>query len=684
MTEYEVDTSTPTVELPPSEYGIENVAESRPIDEDERRRLREEYGWIRTYFKLRPHDYNGLQRSLNQSRMGSTYDEYLATSLRYAIVASVLGALLGLLVTYLLATVGVFEGLTSPLAGVRGGVVEYIAANKTLFGGAALTLVLGGIAAASVWFGRYYYPTTVVSARRQNIDIVLPHAIVYMYALSHGGMSLVETMRLLADADDVYGEVAKEFEMIVTDVDMFGSDIYTALQNARNLTPSENLEQFLDDLIGVLDSGADVTTFFESESETYLRQAEEEQEDFLETLSMMAEIFVVGFVAAPLFLIVTLVVISLIGGSVIPQISLLVYLVIPLAMVAFLVVIDVLSQPFEQVHSVPEVVAYDRPKAPEQDSENPDERLVEYGKRQRLLRMKELLSDPLPAIEMTPVLSLVVSVPLALVAVAVMVASGSVEASLDAMLDDPIRTTTALVVFPFLVVAVPLSIFHELKTRRENEIARRFPDTLNILSSANKMGIPLTEGLALVSRWSDGIVAEEIKTVRNDIQWNHDVTAALLAFANRLRVPQLARTMKLLADGIHSSGDLSRVLAIAAEDTRNRAKMERARRRELSSYVAVVVIGFLVFLLVVVMLDASFLGPVSEVGASQPSTSGELPVSFINVPVNVYTAVFFHAALIMGVGSGVLAGKLAENDAFSGLKYAILMVAITMVAFLVI
>jgi flagellar protein FlaJ len=254
------------------------------------------------------------------------------------------------------------------------------------------------------------------------------------------------------------------------------------------------------------------------------------------------------------------------------------------------------------------------------------------------------------------------------------------------MLTKPVATTTGLVVFPFLVIAIPLSLFHELKRRRENEVARRFPDTLNILSSANKMGIPLTDALALVSRWSEGTIAKEMETVRNDISWNHDVTAALLAFANRLKVPQLARTMKLLADGIRSSGDLSRVLSIAAEDTRNRAKMERARRRELSSYVAVVIIGFLVYLLVVVMLDASFLGPVSEVGAGQqaPTDGQQLPVSFINVPVTIYTTVFFHSALIMGVGSGILAGKLAENDAYSGLKYGIVMVFITLIAFLVI
>jgi flagellar protein FlaJ len=46
--------------------------------------------------------------------------------------------------------------------------------------------------------------------------------------------------------------------------------------------------------------------------------------------------------------------------------------------------------------------------------------------------------------------------------------------------------------------------------------------------------------------------------------------------------------------------------------------------------------------------------------------------------------VFFHSALIQGVGSGLLAGKLAENDVLAGLKYSIALVAITLVVFLVI
>jgi flagellar protein FlaJ len=666
---------------PPVEYGIPSRVYDRPISREEKGRMRREYGWIRTYFKLRPSRYQQVQRNLNQARMGLTYDEYLARSTLYAFVVAAVGVVLGVLLTVQLSNMGVFAGLENPLS-VRGDLVSYIGQNRTLFGGTALALGLGLVLGAVTWFTRYYYPVTVVSSRRQNIDIVLPHAIVYMYALSHGGMSLLEVMRSLASASETYGEVSNEFEMIVNDIDLFGTDMYTALQNARNITPSENLEQFLDDMISVLDSGGDVTIFLEEESETYLREAEDEQENFLETLSLLAEVFVVGFVAAPLFLIVTLVVISLIGGNTISQISMLVYLVMPIAMLAFLFLLDVLGQPYEQVRTSPVLEPLDEEPVEAADIED-DPRFTPYRRRKQVRQAVAFLREPFHLIRARPVLTLAVSVPVALAVVAGLVLGGVYELSFDALVEQPIQMTTALIVVPFLIVAVPLSVFFELRRHREQEIANRFPDTLNILASANKMGIRLTEALDLVSRWSSGVVSKELRTVRNDIEWNHDVTKALIAFGARLHVPQLSRTMKLLAEGIRSTGDLSRVLSIAAEDTRNRAKLERARQRELSSYIAVVIIGFLVYLLVIVLLDASYLQPLGEIGSEAPaSADSDVPLSFVNVPVNTYRTIFFHSALIQAVGSGMLAGKLSDNDIFSGLKYSIALVLIALVAFM--
>ena len=705
------------------DYGLRSLGGGPPTDWDEGhgRELRRHYGWIRGYFKRHAERYAGLQRALNQAQMSRTYDEYLAQSARLAAVGAVLGLVLGGLLTVGLVTTGVLGGLTSPVEVPRS-VGGWIGANRVLVAGTALSLAGMGLVGGGIWTFRRHYPSVVVGQRRRAMDVTLPHAIVFMYALSRGGMSLYDVITDLAEAEDAYGEVAREFQTVVRDVELFGSDLYTALRTQRNLTPSENVEQFLDDLLSVLDSGGDVTVFFEDEADTYLDEAESQQERFLEPLSLLSEVFVVGFVAAPLFIIVILLVMSLLGASTLTQLGLVVYLVLPLGMLFYLVLVDYLSTPYkpEQVEGTgatgghqgiryaPLLVVRDslvdlrrglahvgarlaallHRRAYEPPALTPDQRLARdhhrYRRRRNRRAFRAFLRRPLVAVRRRPDLSLVLTVPLATLAVAGIVLSGTATPSLDAIFARPVHTTLWLAVLPALVLGVPLSYFYERKRARQASITKRFPDTLNILSSANRMGIRFVDALGLIAKWSTGPIADELRLVRNDIQWNHDTRRALRNFADRLGTPQLSRTVRLISGGLRSSGDLSRILSIAAEDTRSRYRMERKRRSELSTYTAVVVIGFLVYLLVILLLSTHYLQPVAATDVPTDIDGMQVPVSLGSLNVEVYEALFFHSAIIQAVGSGLLAGKLVDNSVRSGLKYSIALTMVAVAAFMVI
>jgi len=673
---------------PVPDYELDQYFPKRAdIDEEDRRQLRKRHGYFRAYFAARPDEFRRVQRWLNQARKGVTYDSYLARSAKYAMMVAALGLLVGVLLTAQLARMGVFSGFALPVDG-GGPVAVFVETSTVLVAGVLISLVLAGVFGTTVWLARYYYPLLEVNSREQNINVTLPHAIVYMYALSYGGMNTVEVIREMAQAEDVYGEVSKEFDMILRDVELFGNDLFTALRDARNITPSDNMEQFLDDMLSVLDSGSDFSQFLENEAENYMEEARREQTNFLETLSVLSEVFVVAFVAAPLFLIVTLLVISLLGGEALLQTYLLIYVGLPLGMAAFLITIDVLSAPFAQHSGELDIEEDDDDDEEPSEAVRQDQQFDAYERRKRRDRIQEMLRNPVQRIrQRTPLLSLVLTVPVALFVVGFLAVTGIVDPTPAGFGTEPIMTTVWVAVVPFFVVAGPLTAFYELEHRREQRIAQRFPDTLNILSSANQMGIRLTESLALVSRWSEGALSEELRKVRNDITWNHDVESALLSFANRLKVPQVTRTMKLIAKGSHSSSDLGEIISIAAEDTRNRYQIERRRRDEMNAYVAIVIIGFLVYLGVIVLLDTSYLTPIADISTEvspQEQFGSSALVDVTAVPVEAYRMVFFHSALIQGVGTGLLAGKLANNEALSGLKYSVLLVALALAVFLLI
>ncbi|WP_245852903.1 type II secretion system F family protein [Natrinema ejinorense] len=662
----------------PEETLSQPLVDERQLGREERLALREAYGRTRTFFKSRPERYRGLQRRLKQARVRDTYDEYLTDSARFAVIAAVVAGIAANIVLVVLGVTGRLDAL-EPLFAFSGRARDAFLTNPLLAGALFVPLFWSLVAGGAVWVGRnYYYPRSVVAARRRSIALNLPYAVTFMYALSSGGMNVVEVCRRLGDSEEVYGEVANEFDVVVREIDLFGNDVLQALDNVRTLTPSDEFRRFLDDLLGVLESGGDLETFLEEESEGALDNALEEQASFIETLGTLSEVFVVAFVATPLFLIVILMVVSFLGAETVELIAGLVYVVFPLAMVGFLLVVDLLSRPYEEPTAS---LAADGERTIETEQIADDPRFPPYQQSKRETGLRAFLSDPSRAIRRRPVLSLGVTIPAGIAVAGLGIWGGFVEPTVSAFLGAPLPTTTGLVVAPLVTATTPLMILHERERRRTELITERFPDVLSILASANQMGVGIVDGFELVTRWASGTLAEELRRVRNDVAWNHDLTGALLAFADRLNVPQLTRTMTLIAEGSRSSGDLHGLLEIAAANTRAQAKLARARRREVGSYVAIVVIGFLVYLLVIVMVSASYLTPIAELAADSETTAAESPVSLGSIPVETYELLFLHSALVQGFGSGLIAGKLAENDVLSGLKYGLGLVVLTVVAF---
>ena len=117
---------------------------------------------------------------------------------------------------------------------------------------------------------------------------------------------------------------------------IFGLDVLTAIRHLSETTPSAKLKDFLEDLLSVIESGGDMSEFLSSRVRLYQEEARFEQKQFLTILSMVAESYVTLFVAGPLFLIIIMVVMGMMGGSAVLQLSLIIYVVIPIGSLIFI------------------------------------------------------------------------------------------------------------------------------------------------------------------------------------------------------------------------------------------------------------------------------------------------------------------------------------------------------------
>lgn len=634
------------------------------------------YARLRSYFRQKERAYDGLRRDLMKAHLSATYDEYLARSAIYAGVLGVAGVVGGGMIVALLVSVGLAGDIVSPISFGRVGrmLAAYEGVGKTVAGA-----VIGGVLLGyGSWQMLLRQPASKAASRKREINVTLPHAIMFLYALTSGGMNVIEAMRSLADAEDAYGEISREFQRIVEDMETFGTDLPSALRNAREATPSKGFEQFLDDMLTVTDTGGDLTSFFGSESNRYLTQARNEQEDLIEFLSLIAEMYITLLVAGPLFLIILLLVMGLLGGSTITQVYVIIYAAIPLLSLAIIVLLDTVAAPFTQTNW-----KIDDERGAVADDSVEDTQIAAYASRKQRKKLVARLRDPLRVMKQRPVLSLAVTVPAAAAFVGGLRAIGLLDLSYGGFLASPVGTTTGAVILPFYVIAVPYVVLHERARRRRRRIEKRFPDVLSMISNANEIGLTLAESFALVADRDHSAIAPELRRVHNDIEWNGDIGAAMVGLANRLRVPTVSRTMRLLIESNRSSSDLHRILGVASEDANSQERLKQERFSEVSAYVAVVVITFLVFLGIIAMLDVFFLDTFAAQAAEAPDP-GEMgtPNSFGGLAIEEFRLAFFHAALVQALFGGLLAGKMAHNETGTGLKYSLALITLALGVFL--
>ena len=295
-----------------------------------------------------PLRYHSIHADLISSRSGLTLKQFLWKSLRLSVISGLFFGVIG----YVIGQFFILE--------VQSGRGVYNILNLQIPQGFDFLVSAPVIISVSViaffLFGAYITFTFLLrlphiekNNRSAKINITLHNAVAYMYAMRRGGAELMTIFSAISENAPIYGEVALEFRQITRDIDYFGYDLVTAMQHLAETTPSAKLKDFLEDLLSVIRSGGNLSDFLAGRVRLYQEEARFEQKQFLTSLSMVAESYVTLFVAGPLFLIIVMVVMGLLGGPAVIQLSLIIYAIMPIGSIIFILIIDLISGKAEKV-----------------------------------------------------------------------------------------------------------------------------------------------------------------------------------------------------------------------------------------------------------------------------------------------------------------------------------------------
>jgi pilus assembly protein TadC len=275
--------------------------------------------------------FKGLKANLSKANLDILFEAYIAMIYLSVLVASAVSSIVFIFLIFF-NTVPVW-----PFFEFRDG--EYLLrAAKLLW----IPLAIPALTFLAV----YFYPTTEKKSIGGRIDQELPFAVIHMSAVSGSGIEPSEIFRIIGLSRE-YPFLRKEIRKVMNQINLYGYDLTTALNNASRTAPSDKLAELFSGLATSISSGTNLSEFFEKRAETLLLSYRLEREKYTKVVETFLDIYISIVIAAPMvfLLLIVMMAISGVGLGLTPfQISLLAVGIIAVLNVIFLIFLQ-LKQP---------------------------------------------------------------------------------------------------------------------------------------------------------------------------------------------------------------------------------------------------------------------------------------------------------------------------------------------------
>ncbi len=285
----------------------------------------QEFSWglMGNYAKLKYKGDEELESSLLKAHMPIRPEEHMAVAYTMAVILAIVGIIMAIVLPIVFSMLGL--GL---LLGALIGV------------GAAVGLPVMG------FMGVKGSPGGKAKARGRDIDKRISGVMSFISAMASANVPVDVIFKELSK-QEVYGEIQNEAEWITRDTELLGIDILTAVRRGALRSPSTKFQDFLQGVVTTTTSGGQLKPYFIMKSEQFEKENKLMMKQTMETMAMLAESFVTVVVAFPLFLVVILAIMAIIGGTAQSTTNILfmvIGLMIPMSQFGFIFVVWSMSQ----------------------------------------------------------------------------------------------------------------------------------------------------------------------------------------------------------------------------------------------------------------------------------------------------------------------------------------------------
>ena len=475
-----------------------------------------------------------------------------------------------------------------------------------------------------VMIGFFLIPLSKASERASNLEREMPFVAAYISVMASGGIAPYTSFKRLAEVE-LMPAMRIEAREIIKDVEIFGIDPLTAIENAAKRNPLDVFKDFLAGYASTVIIGGDVGHFLERKAEDIFKTRAMRVKAAAERLGMLLETFIIVMVLMSMCFFILFAVESMpnVGGggmfSMQGGMILYTYLFTPMLSLVFIYL----------AHST-------QPKTPVVD-----------------LRPYKVFG--------------ICSIIGAMLLVLLTNFFGMVKVPFFSLISRIVDLPTAIAIALF-VTAAPAAIVYHRASSQKASIERGINSFLRDLTEIRKTGLSPEKCIESLSNRDYGDFSRELRKISSEISWGIPLRKVIMDFVKRTKSWMAQLVMFLLVETIDVGGGTIAMIESLARFNNLTQEVEKEKKMATRPYIMMPYFASILLVATTIMM-INFSSATRGVagGASTPIMT-EVTEIFV-------TAVIFHSYMI-----GLVAGKISEESVAAGFKHAAALVIIAALA----
>jgi flagellar protein FlaJ len=469
-----------------------------------------------------------------------------------------------------------------------------------------------------VMIGFLLDPSSKASDRSSSLEREMPFAASYVSVMASGGIAPYTSFKRLSDIE-LMPAMRNESREITKDVEIFGVDPLTAIENAAKTHPLDIYSDFLGGYSSTVIIGGDIGHFLERKAEDIFKSRAMRVRAAAERLGMLLETFIIVMVMMSLCFYIMFSVESIFqsgGGGMGSMMIMYTYVFTPLLSVMFIWL----------AHQM-------QPKS--------------------------------PITEMRPYKTLAIfSIPAVILFLLMTNFMGAIQvpffSSLSNVFDLPVAVAIAL-----FVATAPAAIVDIRLSRRKASLESGVNSFLRDLTEVRKTGLSPERCIESLSKRQYGEFTKELRKISSEMSWGVPAKKVIMDFIERTRSWLTQIVMFLLVETIDVGGGTIEMVESLARFNNLTQEVEKEKKSQTRPYVMMPYFAAILLVATTTMMLGFTSGTLGVGGTSTQTDISPMVAMFV-------TSAIFHSYLI-----GIVAGKISEESVAAGFKHSAILVIIS-------